>query len=88
MAAQLIIRQRGMFLQMWWTIAHNLSISYEWPAQHFLLESLENEKCAIDYCASGLGNFNKDHSMKKIAIGMYNKLNMNFKLSTESSLRD
>ena len=34
---------------------------------------------------SGLGNFNKDHSMKKIAIGMYNKLNMNFKLSTESS---
>ena len=33
----------------------------------------------------GLENFNKDHSMKKVAIGMYNKLNMNFKLFTESS---
>lgn len=33
----------------------------------------------------GLENFNKDHSIKIVAVSMYNKLNMNFKLFIESS---
>lgn len=33
----------------------------------------------------GLKNFNKDQSIKTVAVSMYNKLNMNFKLFIESS---
>lgn len=33
----------------------------------------------------GVGNFNKDQSMKRVAISLCNKLNINFKLFIESS---
>lgn len=66
-----------------------LSINYEcaYPStfKENLARKLGNTFLMQPPVPSGLENFNKDQSMKRVAISLYNKLNINFKLFIESS---
>lgn len=66
-----------------------LSVNYECAHPSTFKESpsrkLRNTFLMEPPVPSGLENFSKDQSMKRVAISLYNKLNINFKLFIESS---
>ena len=66
-----------------------LSINYECAHPSILKKNpsrkLKNAFLMEPPVPLGLKNFNKDQSMKRVAIRLYNKLNINFKLFIASS---
>ena len=88
---QLIIRQKSnVSSNVVNKVACNLlSINYECAHPSTFKENpsrrLRNTFLMEPPVPWGLENFNKNQSMKRIAISLYNKLNINFKLFIESS---